>query len=166
MPTSMVYFDFIPTKEEEEKSEASGEFPLKPIRSHRVEIHNTPSKPLDLFTPWECKKVLIANDVSGLGGLVLGREHVQQHWGLDWKALNGGDQIIIPVRDVDMRTEHKIFLRKYNSDDIFIIHNNWMMDFVYRRDLKEGDTIGMYWNRTSASIFFSVLKRAFEMHYE
>ncbi|PIA51034.1 hypothetical protein AQUCO_01100094v1 [Aquilegia coerulea] len=155
----------MPTKEEEEKGVVSGEFPLTPIRTQRVEIRNTPPKLLDLLTPWECEKVMTASDVSHYGAVVLGREHIQRHWGLDWTALNRGTQVAVTIRDVETRTDHNLLLRK-TLEDVFLLHNNWLKDFVFRRNLKEGDTIGMYWNRTSSSICFSVLKRATGMRME
>ncbi|KAL5730588.1 hypothetical protein ACHQM5_003391 [Ranunculus cassubicifolius] len=160
MTTWTQSYDFVLSKEEEEaRGEASGSFPLNPIRSRMVEIRDNPPRLLNLLNPWEFTKVLTASDVGHLGGLVLGREHVQQHWALDWNAVNHGKQVPITIRDVDTRTEYSLHLRKWNTDDNFIIHNNWIRDFVIRRNLKEGDTIAMFWNRTSLEVCFSVLKR-------
>lgn len=121
---------------------------------------NNPPVLLNLLSPWECRKVLTASDVGRLGGLVLSREHVQRHWGLDWDGINHRRQVPITMRDVDTQSEYVVHLRRYSIGENFILHNNWVRDFVIRRDLKEGDTIGMFWNRSSSSICFSVLIRA------
>ncbi|KAF9594599.1 hypothetical protein IFM89_034221 [Coptis chinensis] len=136
MATWTRYYDFVPIKEEG-TSEASGSFPLHPIRWHRVEIRDDHPGLTDLLSPWDFKKILTASDVGQVGGLVLGREHVHSKWDLDWNPVNRGQQVPIVIRDVETRSNYNLFLRKWTNDDNFIIHNNWLRDFVFRRDLKE-----------------------------
>ncbi|OVA16752.1 hypothetical protein BVC80_1543g207 [Macleaya cordata] len=160
------YYNFVPTKVQEEKGEASGNFPLQPFSVELVEVRDDPPHVLDLFNQWEIKKVLTAVDVGILGGLVLGQEQVYNHifryWNreLVWNLIGGAQQIPILIRDLDTKTEYNLYFKKSTMDDCFVISTFWNRDFVYRRDLKEGDMIGMYWHPSSSSFCFSVLKRA------
>nr|POE55677.1 putative b3 domain-containing protein [Quercus suber] len=69
-----------------------------------------------------------------------------------------GIQVI--VWDFDTKSEHQlIFKKRTNGSNVFI--EDWTKEFVIRRDLKEGDEIGLFWDKSNSRFNFSILKRNF-----
>lgn len=159
-------FHWIPSKAEEEKGVGSGRFPLQSIRCDLVDVREDSNMPLDLMKQWEIRKTLAPVDIGSLGGLVLDPvpvyNNIFRYWNhqLVLSLIERGQQIPIIIRDLDTKSEHSLFIKKSTIDESFIISTFWVRDFVHRRDLKEGDMIGMYWHPRTNSFCFSVLKRA------
>lgn len=60
------------------------------------------------------------------------------------------------VWDCDTKSEHQlIFKQRTNGSNVFI------EDFVIRRELKEGDEIGLFWDKSNSRFNFRILKRKF-----
>ena len=62
--------------------------------------------------------------------------------------------------DFDTKSEHQlIFKQRTNGSNVFI--EDWIKEFVIRRELKEGDEIGLFWDKSNSRFNFSILKQNF-----
>ncbi|XP_030937167.1 uncharacterized protein LOC115962465 [Quercus lobata] len=69
-----------------------------------------------------------------------------------------GVQVV--VWDFDTKSEHQlIFKQRTNGSNVFV--EDWTKEFVIRRELKEGDVIGLFWDKSNSRFNFSILKRNF-----
>nr|POE55676.1 putative b3 domain-containing protein [Quercus suber] len=69
-----------------------------------------------------------------------------------------GVQVV--VWDFDTKSEHQlIFKQRTNGSNVFV--EDWTKEFVIRRELKEGDEIGLFWDKSNSRFNFSILKRNF-----
>lgn len=100
-----------------------------------------------MFPPWGFTKILTEDDVSG--SLELSDDDVYTHIFRDhpYKAMlqrlsNDG---LVPIVMTDMNTgsQHDVMLQRLAYHDKFVIHG-WFQDFVTRRGLTKGMTIGIY----------------------
>ncbi|CAA7037832.1 unnamed protein product [Microthlaspi erraticum] len=123
------------------------------------------STELTLFTdPWTIKKALTPNDLDYLNSLSLNASTVESHI---MRFLHENDQrkvhgsgLVVNVYDHDTHSMHKLLLKKWSTDQTYALYNGWRMGFVRRRSLKDGDEIGMYWDRSDSNLHFRVLSRA------
>ncbi|KAI8024836.1 B3 domain-containing protein [Camellia lanceoleosa] len=159
-----ILYHFFPSKAEEEEHKRAGSSNPHTTRWEVVETKADPPHLLHIF-PWEIKKVLTANDVGHFGSLELSPEQVHNHIFKYWdettvaKVIEDGEQVPIVVCDWDTRTDHKLILRKWSSDENYSIYACWIKEFVARRQLKVGMLIGMYWDIGSSALRFSVLNK-------
>ncbi|KAJ4963342.1 hypothetical protein NE237_023281 [Protea cynaroides] len=180
---------YMPTKEEEEKLAKEGKKlqenqllkrELIMIRADEPECHNffptkeeeeTLIKQRKMFgkicnnDPWEIKKILKASDVGHLSRLLLVKENVEAFVFSYWDeqtveaVKQGKERLQVKVRDEDTMSDHWLLFTRWTSNRSYIFQGNWASDFVKRRDLIEGDTIGISWNPSSSCFVFSVLSR-------
>ncbi|KAF6170895.1 hypothetical protein GIB67_014712 [Kingdonia uniflora] len=158
------FYNFLVTKDEEgRRGEESSSFPLVPTSYEVVEIRDDPPVLLELFHPWEVKIVLQEGDGGLQDKLTIKGHFVPRYLALDWATINNGVQVPILVKDLDTNSCYNMYWRKWLDDGRFTISHNWNLNFVQRRGLRAGDTIGLYWDRHSpwaASLCFSLLERA------
>lgn len=65
-----------------------------------------------------------------------------------------------PIFDQDTGSLHALTFKMWVSSKCYIFNNNWSVDFVKRRGLQAGDTIGLRWDDLCGHFCFSVLDRA------
>ncbi|KAJ4963585.1 hypothetical protein NE237_023524 [Protea cynaroides] len=173
------YCHFMPAKEEEKILAKEGK-ELIMIRADELEYHNfLPTKEEEETLmkqgkrfgkicnndPWEIKKILKVSDVGRLSRVLLGKENVEAFVFPYWDeqtveaVKQGKERLQVKVRDVDTMSDHYLLFTRWASNRSYIFKGNWVSDFVNRRDLMEGDTIGISWNPSSSSFVFSVLCR-------
>ncbi|CAI0417308.1 unnamed protein product [Linum tenue] len=106
----------------------------------------------------DCSRLLIANDLA--------RQHVFPYLTAEaaervesggCKAEGAADVV---VWDVDTGSEHRLQFRRWNSTRGYVFNNEWTGGFVRRRELKEGDEVGLCFDGRRGRFVFSVLKRA------
>lgn len=115
--------------------------------------------------PWKIKKVLTASDVqSHYNRLMLPSDMVKNLvrpvLTEDEKSeLDSGGRIDIKFWDIDAdpMSLHSLVLKKWVSSGSYVLIGNWNGDFVKRRQLKEGDNIGLHWDKFNHRFNFSVL---------
>ncbi|GLT34482.1 hypothetical protein SLA2020_089920 [Shorea laevis] len=116
--------------------------------------------------PWSIKKTLEPSDlVGGLSRLLVASEDVQNHIlpyldNVSAEELINGHNMAVVVIDVDTETKVEMVLRRWISSGSYVLKKNWVKGFVKRRELQEGDEIGLEWDKGNSSFNFSVLKRA------
>ncbi|XVE49917.1 hypothetical protein DITRI_Ditri01bG0120200 [Diplodiscus trichospermus] len=113
--------------------------------------------------PWCIKKQLTESDLGSMTRLLLAAELVKSHvfplWNADQLAkIKEKEGLPVSVYDCDTRTEHNLAFKQWKKTNVLV--NNWVNGFVKRRELKVGDEIGLYWDRSSSRFKFSVLNRA------
>lgn len=169
--TPTLYYHFPGTKEEEElqnyfRNVSAGSQPQR-LPCEFVETNSQAPLLLHLF-PWEIKKTITENDLDPQVGLELdpseAREHLLRHW-VDWTdqyQLNNGQTVLFQMVDLDTNTEHLLTFRKWPNGERerYFIHENWIKDFVRRRNLRVGMLVGMYWDIRTKALRFSVLSPA------
>ncbi|KAL1211739.1 B3 domain-containing protein [Cardamine amara subsp. amara] len=80
----------------------------------------------------------------------LKEEEIIKVEGIDHEGLN------INVFDSDTKTIHPLCFMRWNSAKNYVFNGTWR-DFVDRRDLKEGNEIGLFWNPHASRLHFCVL---------
>ncbi|KAL2557911.1 uncharacterized protein Fot_02650 [Forsythia ovata] len=117
----------------------------------------------DLADHWRIKKVLKISDVDSSSRLLIGRKQVFKHI-IPFFTNNPSEfcqnieGIRVTVFDVDTLTEHMLTLKKWKTNS-FVLFNNWMKNFVSRRQLKVNDEIGLRWDVNASRLEFTVLER-------
>ncbi|KAH7862198.1 hypothetical protein Vadar_001344 [Vaccinium darrowii] len=112
---------------------------------------------------WKVKKTLTKSDVNDLCRLMLKTTTVQEHilnkWDEEWRraVMETEQGVRVNVLDLNTDTTHQLVLKRWQSSGSFVFTNNWMAQFVRRRELKEGDEIGFYWDSKHSSFEFCVL---------
>lgn len=71
--------------------------------------------------------------------------------------INYGEQISIKICDMGTNMEHNVSLRKTINSNKFYIQGRWFLEFVSRRNLREGTMIGMSRDYKSSNLHFFVL---------
>ncbi|KAF2322385.1 hypothetical protein GH714_013166 [Hevea brasiliensis] len=94
-------------------------------------MHDVPTI-LMLSDPWKIKKKLTGSDLGNLCRLLVASLSVRNH--------------ILPLLSGETVEQ--------------IEKDGWMIQFVKRRNLVEGDLIGIYWDPSNSRFNFSVLERA------
>ncbi|TYG97623.1 hypothetical protein ES288_A10G053300v1 [Gossypium darwinii] len=112
--------------------------------------------------PWCIKKKLYTSDLGNMSRLILPSELVESrilsHWNTDQLAqIEEGLPVLI--WDCDTRTEHEMKFKRWKNGANVLI-KNWITQFVKRRELKQGDEIGICWDIANSRFKFSVLNRA------
>ncbi|CAE6027709.1 unnamed protein product [Arabidopsis arenosa] len=124
------------------------------------------STELTLFKdPWIIKKVLTTSDLGQLSRLLLQTGPIEDHI---IKYLNKDDQkkiqeglgIAIDVYDHDTDSTLELLLKRWTTLNSYVLNGGWRMYFVRRRGLREGDEIGLFWDRFASRLHFRVLSRA------
>ncbi|KAM7531294.1 hypothetical protein LguiB_034704 [Lonicera macranthoides] len=119
---------------------------------------------LEALDPWEFKKVLMKSDCNILCRLMVPKREVRKIYE-KWdpktiKKIESGKGEEFKVRDYDTETDHSLIFEKLLSSKSYVFNKNWSRDFMRRRELKEGDEIGMFWDKWNSRFGFSVLVRA------
>ncbi|GLT73076.1 hypothetical protein SLA2020_449580 [Shorea laevis] len=115
--------------------------------------------------PWSIKKTLESSDIGHLSRLIVASEDVHDHILPHWDAvvfehlMNKGS-VTVCVWDVDTETEIELMFKRWLSSGSYVFIKNWVTGFVKRRELKQGDEIGLLWDKANSRFNFSVLKRA------
>ncbi|GKV43942.1 hypothetical protein SLEP1_g51175 [Rubroshorea leprosula] len=137
-----------------------------PQRKRRRRVGNSMTELRLGVDPWSIKKTLEPSDlVGGLSRLLVASEDVQNHIlpyldTVSAEELINGHNMAVVVTDVDTKTKVEMVLRRWISSGSYVLKKNWVNGFVKRRELQEGDEIGLEWDKGNSSFNFSVLKRA------
>lgn len=127
-----------------------------------IEIANNVSTELTVSVDdlWDLKKKLMKSDVGTQTRLLISKEFAYKHI---LKYFTEEDIIKVEDKDheglkfdSDARTTHELCFKRWNSTKSYIFNKNWR-DFVIRRELNEGDEIGLFWNPYASRLHFSVL---------
>ena len=116
-----------------------------------------------LFDPWVIRKRITFSDINVVKSrLLLPKYLVEKHILRQWEASienikNNG--VRVAVWDCDTDCEHQLLFKQWGNGSP-VLFGNWIMGFVRRRDLKEGDEIGLYWDQSSSRFSFCLLKQA------
>ncbi|KAL3504471.1 hypothetical protein ACH5RR_034312 [Cinchona calisaya] len=155
-----VFYHFLSTKAKEEENKRKRKDP----HVHEWEVvekraHISPVK--EFLCPWEIKYVITTKDLGPSFELSPGHvwEHIFKHW--HQSAISrltiDGEKLLVTIRDMDTSTNHNLIFSMCKDTGRFTIQGDWYKDFVERRNLKEGMLVGLYWDRDSSSLHFSVL---------
>ncbi|BFG31748.1 hypothetical protein CerSpe_180220 [Prunus speciosa] len=124
-------------------------------------------KPCDA---WEIKKTLTPSDLENL--LIVETNFIENQVmsflgdTFSKRVLESKYGARVTVHDRDTFSKHRMVLKLRDSPRrSYILDEDWQQEFVKRRELKEGDEIGVGWYTPSnvpskAMFIFSVLKRA------
>ncbi|KAL7183042.1 hypothetical protein ACSBR1_041681 [Camellia fascicularis] len=124
------------------------------------------STKLKLFEdPWKIKKTLTSGDVNEhLCRLLLPAGAVDKHimavWGGERvEHVNNmrGERVV--VWDYNTGSEHELVFKKWHTSKSFVLVDNWVTRFVRRRELRDGDEIGLFWDASNSRFDFRVLAR-------
>ncbi|KAJ6423550.1 hypothetical protein OIU84_024505 [Salix udensis] len=66
----------------------------------------------------------------------------------------------VRVWDVNTGSTHQLVFKRWSTSRSYIFNDGWTKDFVKRRNLAEGDEIGIYRDKDQSRFTFSVLSRA------
>ncbi|KAJ7957947.1 B3 domain-containing protein [Quillaja saponaria] len=167
------YFHFILSKAAEEEQEAKLQAleiaglrnpnDSSPIYSELLDITplSYPIRTLPLF-PWEIRKTLTIHETGfQYSRLQFTLDQVQNYIFKHWdeatrESMWLGQQVPIVIYDEDTKTRHGLFLGRLRGDEYFSIHSCWVREFVSRRQLKVGMSIGMYWDLKYLGFSFTV----------
>ncbi|KDP45079.1 hypothetical protein JCGZ_01579 [Jatropha curcas] len=114
---------------------------------------------------WKIKKKLNKSDLGNLSRLLISTDLVQKHI-LPLLSSDLLDGVVsscgIPVTfwDVDTETKHKLIFKKWATSRSYVFVGGWTRQFVQRRNLKEGDEVGIYWDVLNSRFNFCVIRRA------
>ncbi|XP_057986563.1 B3 domain-containing protein At2g33720-like [Hevea brasiliensis] len=167
---------FAATREEPVVSKESSDSESKSLVQNIEEITSSPederkASPMHdvstiqmLSDPWKIKKKLTGSDLGNLCRLLVASLSVRNHI---LPLLSGEtveqiekDGAPVPIWDCDTNTEQHMVLKHWRSSNSYVFIKGWMIQFVKRRNLVEGDLIGIYWDPSNSRFNFSVLQRA------
>ncbi|KAH7863591.1 hypothetical protein Vadar_019561 [Vaccinium darrowii] len=117
---------------------------------------------------WKVKKILTRSDVNDLYRLMLKKTMVQEHILNKWNegsrraviAVETEQGQTVEVWDANTDTTHGLVFKRWRSSGSFVFTHNWKTEFVNRRDLREGDEIGLRWDSEHSRFEFCVLSWA------
>ncbi|KAL9386439.1 hypothetical protein Peur_019563 [Populus x canadensis] len=119
--------------------------------------------------PFEIKKKMKPSDLGNLCRLLVSADLVEKHI-LPFLNEDQTKQVIIPnqeinglkvwVRDIDTGSMHQLVFKRWSTSKSYIFNDGWTKHFVKRRNLRESDEIGLYWDNDQSRFHFSVLSRA------
>ena len=119
---------------------------------------------LSTVSPWTINKTLKASDIGSLSRLLVQQSLVRQHilpfFGADSVVKIESNGLSVRVFDQDSQSEHELVFKKWPSSKSYVFNGKWHEHFVARRELKVGDTIGLYWDPCHSKFNFCVLQRA------
>ncbi|XP_021644598.2 putative B3 domain-containing protein At1g78640 [Hevea brasiliensis] len=117
-----------------------------------------------LSDPWKIKKKLTGSDLGNLCRLLVAslsvRNHILPLLRRETLEQIEKDGAAVPIWDCDTNTEQHMVLKHWRSSKSYVFIKGWMIQFVKRRNLVEGDLIGIYWDPSNSRFNFSVLERA------
>ncbi|MED6211090.1 hypothetical protein PIB30_070208 [Stylosanthes scabra] len=128
------------------------------------------STSLELYdNPWKIKKKLTKSDTGKLNRILFGSDLLENLMVpmLSVEAQREAEcGMGTPIRvwDVDTMSMHHLILKRWASFKSYVLIGNWNKEFVRRRELKEGDVVGLHWDSYRRCFNFSVLKRS-DHHY-
>ncbi|XP_021600656.1 putative B3 domain-containing protein At1g78640 [Manihot esculenta] len=106
---------------------------------------------LVLYDPWKIKKRLTGSDLGN-------------HCRLDIVEKIRGEGAEFCFWDCDTNTELNLVLKYWHTSKSYVFNKGWPNNFVKRRNLVEGDLIGIYWDSTKKIFNFAVLERASKVY--
>jgi hypothetical protein len=119
--------------------------------------------------PFEIKKKMKPSDLGNLCRLLVSADLVEKHI-LPFLNEDQTKQVKIPnqernglkvwVRDIDTESMHQLVFKRWSTSKSYIFNDGWTKHFVKRRNLRESDEIGLYWDNDQSRFHFSVLSRA------
>ncbi|KAJ6738792.1 TRANSCRIPTION FACTOR B3-DOMAIN FAMILY-RELATED [Salix koriyanagi] len=101
---------------------------------------------LSHYDPFTIKKKMKPTQANQVAGVVSRQE------------TNRG--LKVRVWDVNTGSMHRLVFKRWSTSRSYIFNDGWTKDFVKRRNLAEGDEIGIYWDKDQCRFTFSVLSRA------
>ncbi|EOA33312.1 hypothetical protein CARUB_v10021689mg [Capsella rubella] len=116
--------------------------------------------------PWTIKKTLTQSDINKLTRLMLetrpAEDHIMRYLSADdQKKIQKGIRVKVSAYDEDTRTPHHLVVKRHvTSSKSYVLNGDWAQDFVKRRKLQLGDTIGLFWDQIDSTLHFSVLQRS------
>ncbi|XP_010541756.1 PREDICTED: B3 domain-containing protein At2g33720-like [Tarenaya hassleriana] len=123
------------------------------------------STQLSLFLdPWKIKKHLTKSDIGSQCRLLLPTKSAMVHilpylTAHEAALLEQGGEISVKVLDLDIEQTHRLVLKRWVTRS-YVFIGNWYKEFVRRRNLREGDEIGAFWDPYSSRLIFCILARA------
>lgn len=130
------------------------------------EKRNGVSTKLTLYSdPWMIRKSLTQSDLGNLARLLMKTNVIKTHVLPLMREeiltrVESREGAAVMVFDQDTMTEHKLVFKQWVSSRSYIFIGRWGKDFVRRRELREGDEIGLYWDPYCSRFNFRVLNRA------
>ncbi|KAL2240023.1 B3 domain-containing protein At2g33720 [Sesamum indicum] len=111
---------------------------------------------------WPVTKRLRVSDVDNSARCLLEKSSVKEHIlphlrDNDMLKLWRGVEVV--VWDVDTESEHVLVLRRWKSSGSYVLHKNWLSDFVMRRGLEMNDVIGLRWDDENSRLEFKLLQK-------
>ncbi|KAJ9690983.1 hypothetical protein PVL29_013241 [Vitis rotundifolia] len=161
------YYNFFPTKAEEEEAAKSGSSDLNlPVKRELIEIRDFyPPPEADPANPWKIKKIVNNTDVL-TGKLVLLQndvfEHIFRYWSLDiCNQVVKGNKVYTAVWDltpesnpIQYQNENTYFGK--GPRDTYIL--GWL-DVVRNAKVKSRDEVGLYWDQKTGTFHLKILRR-------
>ncbi|XP_021901976.1 putative B3 domain-containing protein At1g78640 [Carica papaya] len=136
------------------------------IEEEKKETEKGVCTKLSLYTdPWKIKKNLTRSDLGDLCRLLVKTSLIKNHV-LSLLSeeivtkVESTEGAKVNVLDQDTMTEHELVFKHWVSSKSYIFIGKWGKDFVRRRELREGDEIGLYWDNYTSRFIFHVLNRA------
>lgn len=134
---------------------------------HQAAVHDVmmmrPATEHTNYDHWCIKKKLFASDIGNNTRLLLPSQVVEDHvfkqWSDDQRSRIKASGLLFSVWDCDTNTQHELLFKQW-SNGAYVLINNWMKEFVKRRQLKVDDEVGLYLDISTSTIKFSVLNRA------
>ncbi|KAL9663527.1 hypothetical protein QQ045_018914 [Rhodiola kirilowii] len=138
--------------------------PPAPPRAHDQELPPV-NLPAD-NAQWDIQKTLTSSDVGSHSRLLIPKQqvhhitnHLSEEDNLRVFSLNG---LRVKILDVDTMNEKRLKFKHLWSSGAHVFNGKWIKEFVKRRNLEEGDRIGLrYWNEPGeeGKLLFKVLQR-------
>ncbi|KAF3445636.1 hypothetical protein FNV43_RR10812 [Rhamnella rubrinervis] len=162
-----IYYNFFPTKAEEEAAKSNPKSQPLPRRTP-VEIRDVYPQTLpDPNNPWLIRKVLRHEEIQS-SKLVLSFnetfEHIFRYWSMDMVSnILKGKRFYVSIWDV---SDVSGLARRYKSNDIFLeeeVNNGGEFYYLGWKDLNEarnfnpGDEIGLFWDVNFGVFQFKLL---------
>uniref|UniRef100_A0A2C9U405 TF-B3 domain-containing protein n=1 Tax=Manihot esculenta TaxID=3983 RepID=A0A2C9U405_MANES len=123
---------------------------------------------LVLYDPWKIKKRLTGSDLGNLCRLLVAsalvKDHILPFMSSETLQKIRGEGAEFCFWDFDTKTELNVALKYWHTSKSYIFNKGWLNNFVKRRNLVEGDLIGIYWDSREKIFNFSVLERAYEVY--
>ncbi|KAF2297269.1 hypothetical protein GH714_020404 [Hevea brasiliensis] len=139
-----------------------------PVEERKKRLKHLVWTKLALSDPWKIKKRLTGSDLGNPCRLLVASVSVKNHI---LPFLNNEtveeikrDGAPVPIWDCDTNTEQHLVLKYWHTAKSYAFINGWLNNFVNRRNLVEGDLIGIYWDQSEDIFKFSVLEKASDVY--
>ncbi|GMP68676.1 hypothetical protein CsSME_00028218 [Camellia sinensis var. sinensis] len=169
LPSKKTTDNYLMIKQELERKMIEGRirsFRFYTPKDCREEMDLGVSTKLNLFEdPWKIKKTLTSSDMNEhLCRLLLPTEAVHNHITAEWggEMMEQVEDMVnerVVVWDYDTGSEHELVFKRWRSSKSFVLVDNWVTWFVRRRELRDGDEIGLFWDASNSWFGFRVLAR-------